>query len=474
MHGALWAAAGGVVTIILAPVSLLAQEPQPSRADSLRHAVAQLAARLDSLDRARCPTGATIVVPTRRPGAEGALDSLTAATEALRDRVERLVADRCAAGRVAPAAQPADTSDELAALRAAAAAAAGAPEPGRAGPADTVPRAARPAAEAPAATGPRPSNLLNPEISATGDIRLVARDESPQEDNGVAREFEFSFQSALDPFTKTKIFLTFSDEEIGVEEGYIYWPGLPGHLRLDLGKFRQQIGDLNRWHLHALPETEYPLVYQRFLGEEGLGGVGFSLYSTLPISLAGGTHELWLQGTTSESEPLYAGGRQPTLLGRVQNFWQLTRSSYAQLGFTATGGNNADADLQSRLLGLDFRFTYRPPEAGTRRDVTFRAEGYRLHATEAGATTNRYGTFLDLQARRGRRWVFGLRYDYAQAPRGLDDTEWRVTPVITWWQSEFVYLRLQGEHRNRDLEGDQNLLTVQAVWAVGPHKHETY
>jgi hypothetical protein len=158
----------------------------------------------------------------------------------------------------------------------------------------------------------------------------------------------------------------------------------------------------------------------------------------------------------------------------VQNFWQLSRSSYAQLGFTATGGNNADADLQSRLLGLDFRFTYRPPEAGTRRDVTFRAEGYRLHATEAGATTNRYGTFLDLQARRGRRWVFGLRYDYAQAPRGLDDTEWRVTPVITWWQSEFVYLRLQGEHRNRDLEGDQNLLTVQAVWAVGPHKHETY
>jgi hypothetical protein len=474
MPGAFWAVAGGVVTLILAPVSLSAQRPQPSRADSLRHAVAQLTARLDSLDRARCPTGAPIVLPARRPGEQGVLDTLTAATEALRERVERLVADRCKAGRVAPAAQPADTSDELAALRAAAAAAAGAPETERAGPADTVPRAARPAAQAPPATGPRPSNLLNPEISATGDIRLVARDESPQQDNAVAREFEFSFQSALDPFTKTKIFLTFEDEEFGLEEGYIYWPGLPGHLRLDVGKFRQQVGDLNRWHLHALPETEYPLVYQRFLGEEGLGGVGFSLYSTLPISLAGGTHELWLQGTTAESEPLYAGGRQPTLLGRVQNFWQLSRSSYAQLGFTATGGNNADADLQSRLLGLDFRFTYRPPEAGTRRDVTFRAEGYRLHATEAGATTNRYGTFLDLQARRGRRWVFGLRYDYAQAPRGLDDTEWRLTPVITWWQSEFVYLRLQGEHRNRDLEGDRNLLTFQAVWAVGPHKHETY
>src|SRR5512134_2881758 len=194
------------------------------------------------------------------------------------------------------------------------------------------------------------------------------------------------------------MFVTFEDEELGIEEGYIYYSGLPGRIRADAGKFRQAIGDLNRWHLHALPETEYPLVYQRFLGEEGLAGIGVSLYTALPLSLAGGTHELWLQGTLSESE-LYAGSRQPTLLGRLQNFWQLSRSSYAQLGFTATGGNNGDADLRSRLLGLDFRFTWRPPEAGTRRDVTFRAEGYRLHATELGTTTNRYGVFVDVTAR---------------------------------------------------------------------------
>ena len=50
--------------------------------------------------------------------------------------------------------------------------------------------------------------------------------------------------------------------------GYVYWVGLPGRIRVDAGKIRQQLGDLNRWHAHALPETEYPLVYQRFLGEE--------------------------------------------------------------------------------------------------------------------------------------------------------------------------------------------------------------
>ena len=412
---AYWPALLAAAAIVSTPVTARAQD-----ADSLRAAVARLAAKVDSL--------------------EARLDS---------------------AGAVVPA-QPADTTDELAALRAAAAGAARG---------DT----AAPAAVAPgAAAGPRGANLLNPEISATGDVRIVARDESPQQDNAVAREFEFAFQSALDPYSNTKLFLTFSDEEIGVEEGYIYWTGLPGGIRADVGKFRQQVGDLNRWHLHGLPETEFPLVYQRFLGEEGLSGIGISLYAPLPISLAGGTHEVYLQGTTSESEPLYAGGRQPTLLGRIQNFWQLTRATYAQLGFTATGGNNADADLRSRLLGLDFRFTWRPPRTGTRENVTLRAEGYRLHSSELGIVTDRYGAFAGLQVQTSRRWSFGMRYDWAESARGLADTEWRVTPAITWWQSEFVYLRLQGEHRDSDLAGTQNLLTAQVVWAMGPHKHETY
>jgi hypothetical protein len=243
---------------------------------------------------------------------------------------------------------------------------------------------------------------------------------------------------------------------------------------VDVGKFREQLGDINRWHLHALPETEYPLVYQRFLGDEGLSGVGLSLYTALPVSLLGGTHEVWLQGTTAESDPLYQGGHQPTVLFRLQNFWQLNRSTYTQIGFDGTGGNNDDVGLRSRLLGLDWRLTYRPPQAGTRREITLRAEGYRLHSTLAGVTTNRYGAFVDLNAKLSRRWVLGGRYDWVETPRGPDDTEWRIVPSITWWESEFVFLRLEGEHAHREIEGGRNLLTIQAVWAMGPHKHETY
>ena len=81
---------------------------------------------------------------------------------------------------------------------------------------------------------------------------------------------------------------------------------------------------------------------------------------------------------------------------------------------------------------------------------------------------------LDLNAKLTRRWVLGTRYDWVEAPRGPDDTEWRLTPSVTWWQSEFVYLRLEGEHKDTDLEGSHNMLSLQAVWAMGPHKHETY
>ena len=452
---------------------VLGQVPGKVAADSVGRALGQLRARLDSLEAGACPTGPAIAAPA--PSGEPRTDSLAAKLDSLSRRLEVMRAARCApspAGVRAPAPAAPDSADDLADLRAAAAEAAGgaAPAPAAPEPGDSTPRA-------PPQTEfigrQRNASALNPEISATGDIRLVAR-EGRQRDNGVAREFEVALQSALDPYSSTKIYLTLEDEEVGIEEGYIYWTGLPGRLRVDVGKFRQQLGDLNRWHLHALPETEYPLVYQRFLSPEGLTGVGLSLYTALPVSLLGGTHEVWAQATTAESDPLYAGGHQPTLLFRLQNFWQLSRSTYAQLGVTGTGGNNDDEGLRSRLAGLDLRLTYRPPEAGTRREITLRAEGYRLHATELGATTNRYGTFVDLNAKLTRRWVLGTRYDWVESPRGLADTEWRVTPSVTWWQSAFVFLRLEGEHRHTDLDGSHNLLSLQAVWAMGPHKHETY
>ena len=444
--------------------------PENSRVDSLAAVLHRLTARIDSLESGHCPDTTSLALPA--PSGNARTDSLLAVTAELDRRLRALRDQRCAAAAPAPAPAQADTTDELAALRAAAAEAAG----GAAAARWHTGRYQAAPPPAPEPQAPRNASALNPEISATGDIRLVAR-EGRQRDNGVAREFEVALQSALDPVLQHQDLPDASrTRRWASRRATSTGPGCPGRLRVDVGKFRQQVGDLNRWHLHALPETEYPLVYQRFLAPEGLTGVGLSLYTALPVSLAGGTHEVWVQGTTAESDPLLR--RRP----RAQRCCSGCRTSGSSAAAPtpssaspALGGNDDDGDLRSRLAGLDFRLTYRPPEAGTRREITFRAEGYRLHATEAGTTTNRYGTFLDLQ--RQAHPALGLRRPAttrSRRPAGPDDTEWRMTPSLTWWQSEFVYLRLEGEHRHSDLEGTQNLLTLQAVWAMGPHKHETY
>lgn len=445
----------GLFTLAL---TVLGQSAAQAQSPDLQTSLSRFSARLDSLEAGTCPTGPAVALPMVSDPAVTSLTQLSA-------RLEKLIAAKC---RGAVVTAPADTgaTDELAALRAAAGGAtAAAAAPGAAAQQDTTPKQVQFIGKQ------RNGSSMNPEISATGDIRLMGTRGEGLE--GDAHEFEVALQSTLDPYSTGKIFLSFDGDHVGVEEGYLYWTGLPGRLRADVGLFRQQAGDLNRWHLHALPESDYPLVYRRYLGEDGLSGAGLSLYTTLPISIAHGTHEVWLQGTTVESPELYGNGsRTGTLLGRVQNFWQLSRSTYGQVGFTALGGNGDTT--HSRVLGVDLRLTWRPPNAGTRSEVTFRAEGYRMHTDDLGNTANRYGAFTDLTWRASQRWILSGRYDYVETPGLGDNTEWQVTPALTWWESEFVYLRLEGQHHHDDLTGNENRLLLQAVFAMGPHKHETY
>jgi hypothetical protein len=426
-------------------------------------ALSRLTQRLDSLEAGSCPAGPGVSISLKPTGVP-ATDSLARGLDRLSQRLERLIAARCAP-QTAAASDTTAVSDDLAALRAAADSAAGKP-PGEKR--DTTP------VEPTKFVGrQRNGSAMNPEISATGDIRLIAH-KSPDPLEGDAREFEVALQSTLDPYSNAKIILSFENDAVGVEEGYLYWTGLPGRVRLDAGLFREQVGDLNRWHLHALPESEYPLVYRRYLGADGLSGAGVSLYTALPVSLFHGTHEIWLQGTTAESDPLFQTDHHGTWLGRLQNFWQLSRSTYGQIGFTTLGGENSDSSLKSRVMGLDLRLTWRPPNAGTRQNLTFRAEGYQFHADDAGGMSTRYGTYADLNYQASQRWIFGARYDYVETPRGPLSKEWAVIPTITWWESEFVYLRLEGQHNHDDVAGDDNRVLLQAVFAMGPHKHETY
>ena len=401
------------------------------------------------------PAAGVAQQPTQRQ-----FDSLAAVVRALRARVDSL---RAAVARGPRAAAPAAQEDtSLAALRAAAAAAAGT---------DTSRVRADTAGPTKFVGRERSQPQLNPEISVTGDVRAVGQTSAVQRDNFDPREFEIGFQSALDPYSNTKIFVSLENGEVAIEEGYAYWTGLPGHIRFDIGKFRQQFGELNRWHLHAVPETEYPLALRAYLGEDGLAGTGISLYRAFGGL---GTHELTAQATRSGSDAaLFGGSGRPTYLVHLLNFWQLTRSTYMQLGGTALYGTDPQQSIRTKVGGIDFRLTWRPPAQALYREWTLRGELYALRKDSAGPGTTRLGWYAGTTYKLDQRWIVGAHYDYVEDPV-TSLVSRQIIPTLTLWQSEWVLLRAQYTWAKTAGASATNQVALQAVWAIGPHKHETY
>ena len=392
--------------------------------------------------------------PTQRQ-----VDSLAAQIRILRAKLDSVLA---ALGRQTPAQAPAPPADDLASLRAAAAQAAGRPDTVTAV-ADSIPTRF--------VGRERNQSQLNPEIGVTGDVRGYATGRGVQRDNFDPREFEIGFQSALDPYSHTKIFVSIEGDEVGLEEGYAYWTGLPGRIRLDVGKFRQQFGELNRWHLHAVPETEYPLALTTYLGEDGLAGTGISLYRAFG---GVGTHELTAQVTRSASDELLFGGSgRPTFLAHLLNFWQLGGSTYMQIGGTALYGTDPDSALRTTVGGIEARFTWRPPLRAQYREWTVRGELFALKKQVAGAGPTRLGGYVSSTYRLNQRFILGARYDYVESPE-LGEVTRQIVPSITLWQSEWVFLRAQYQWQRVAGAPADHQVALQAVWAIGPHKHETY
>ncbi len=370
---------------------------------------------------------------------------------------------------------PADEPDELAALRAAARAAAGGQEP----PATATPAAG--AATGEISSGPREAtfgrernlNRLNPEISMTGNIVGIATDAGREEFQ--AKEFELNLQSALDPFSSTKWTLSVNEEGVDVEEGYIDYSALGHGLTLTAGKFRQSFGVLNRWHSHALPQVDYPLVIQSYLGEEGLAQTGLSLDWVLPHGWAD-TNSLTVQVTDASADVF--GGKDfqhLSTLAHLSNYWDLSPSTYFELGLSGVDGETAEGGT-ARVWGSDLTLDWAPPGRAKYREVRWRTELMRSERDDAtGLRQDAWGGYSYLEGLLTRNLWAGVRYDRVEDSLDPSRVREAIVPYVTWWQSEFV--RLRGEYRMFDEglgAGNRNAFTLQLTWAAGPHKHENY
>ena len=363
---------------------------------------------------------------------------------------------------------------------------------------------------------------LNPEISLSADMLAALvidedfnfyNDETDRSRIGI-REVGLQIQHVLDPYSMFKTAINFipePDPEVEVEEVYITWFGIIPSLSLSVGRFRQNFGVVNRWHGHDLDQTDYPLALSAVLGEGGLNQTGFSIKWFMPAVFAD-ANELTLEVTNAENETLFAGAffSVPSAMLHLKNYYDLTDNTYLELGLSGLYGTNnkrgyvdGDGALANESLrntvaaGADLTLQWSPLERAKYRGVTWRTEGFWVYketaADDLAVTTGwgeadgermSFGAYSYLDVRINPWWIVGIRGDVTLPTiRTSDEIAWDVVPYVTFWQSEFVYLRLEYQYgaeipfrRSDDTIGrlTDNRVLLQIDFAAGPHKHEKY
>jgi len=359
---------------------------------------------------------------------------------------------------------------------------------------------------------------FNPEISASGDFigRYTHQDETRERTNAEMRGLELSFQAYLDPFSRMKATTHISDDGVDLEEVYMTRFSALGRANLDLGRFRQQFGVVNRWHEDALDQVYYPLALRSIFGDGGLYQTGASLDFVLP-EWGNACQGLTVQLTNTENERLFDGDTlgNPSILLHYKNYRDLSRDTYLEFGLSGLfgwsdewdvmDGNSMATDkdaLLTQVYGLDMSMLWEPVDQALYKKLEWRTELYLLNRAilapdgSGRDTLNAWGAYSYLQTKLSRTIEAGIRGDYFQpdskdyaadlvdyggaslTPLAYTDSgpyRWQIGPYLTWWQSEFVKFRLEYDYADGDgMEGAAHALLLQAIYAIGPHKHERY
>ena len=145
-----------------------------------------------------------------------------------------------------------------------------------------------------------------------------------------------------------------------------------------------------------------------------------------------------------------------------------------QIGGTGLYGTNPSSSLRTKVGGLEFRLTWRPPQRALYRNFTVRGELYALQKDSASVSRQTHvGWYVGSTYKLDERWIVGVRYDYVEDPVSSLITR-QVIPTLTLWESEWVELRAQYMWSKLAGTSATNQFALQAIWAIGPHKHETY
>jgi hypothetical protein len=369
----------------------------------------------------------------------------------------------------APAAPASPAAPPTAAAEAAAAAPAEAP---------AVPAPAATPGESPVSAAPsQTSNYFNPSVSVIGNLLAVGgQNHVATLPSAELRESELGLQAIVDPYARADFFISFGEQGVSVEEGFVTFTALPQQLLAKAGRMRVAFGTINTLHLHVLPWPDEPLTVVNLLGgEDGWIGTGVSVARLLP--LPGDTFsELTAQVFRGDSPNLFTAPTRGDLAynGHYRVFRDLTEALNLNLGLSyAYGPNGTTANAKTRLQGIDVTLRYKPLVTGLYHSLILRGEAMRSDREQPsalGGDQHAVGWFAAADYQLAKRWFVGGRLEAADRATAARHTDTGKALILTFWPSEFSQLRAELRRRHYGLEEQEATeLLLQLQFAIGAH-----
>ncbi|PYV12465.1 MAG: hypothetical protein DMG23_01040 [Acidobacteria bacterium] len=322
------------------------------------------------------------------------------------------------------------------------------------------------------------AKALNPDISVIGDfLGSIGKNPVRPVPAFEMHESEVGLQAIVDPYARADFFLSFGEEGVNLEEGYLTFTSLPAGLVAKVGKMRAAFGKVNTLHNHVLPWVDRPLVTESLVGgEDGIDDVGFSVTRILPAP-----KNIFLEGTAQvfrgDSNELFraAQKRDVSLVGHLRGYRDLTDNTNIDLGVSyARGHNDAGVSLGSnafrtQLYGMDTTVRWKPLRRSIYHSFVGRTELVWSEREEPLAVQRAFGLYTSADYQFGRRWFVGGRFDRSDRARTSNLTDSGFATVLTYWPSEFSQIR--GQYRFvRYADGrDGNELRFQFQFSLGAH-----
>jgi len=323
------------------------------------------------------------------------------------------------------------------------------------------------------------SKVFNPDMAVIGDVLGAAGHNSVAPSPALeVHEAEASFQAIVDPYARADFFVSFGEEGVVLEEGFVTFTSLPGGLLTKVGKMRAAFGKVNTLHNHVLPWTDRPLMTRNLVGgEDGIDDAGISVARLIPNPW------LFLEATgqvfRGDSDDLFKSVEPSNLsyVGHLRAYQDITESSNIDLGFSYAHGHNNDSQgnpelfgtFITQLYGIDATFRWRPLQRSIYRSFVGRFENVWSRRDQANGLQGSTGYYLSGDYQFARRWFAGARYDHSGRATDASLVDDGGALTLTYWPSEFSQVRGQYRRTNYANAPSADEFLFQFQFSIGAH-----